>query len=282
MTELISAVTGAIVAALATWLFTRKRLTYIQCNLAHRSFFHVGLPGVHFLVRDEAIKHFGVAQFRFHNTGSKVISQPRFALCLSDYVKIMSASSRVLPDEQDEPAITQRGEESKGSRCKSGRSSLEVDGSTIRISVDTLFPHELKGEEIILDVFTNMPIEPDRDVRVTGQGTLSDGTGWAAQFSGVAASDRLWKNPIFLANRVVMIGLLVSLVVYLAARRPWDIFKADPALLATALRDPFLWSWLGAFVLFTMWMFVLGMRGRAFTLPMPFLRRHLMVRFGRR
>lgn len=279
MTQLISVVAGAVVAALATWLLTKKRPTYIQCDLLHDSFFHLGLQGIRFLVRDEAIDHFGVARFRFYNTGSKVIKEPCLTLCLPEHTKVMSLTSRCIPAEDAGRASeAQQERETEASRASSGRSSVQINGSAIHISVDYLFPHELNSEELILDVFTDVPVN---DVRVFGQGILPDGTGWAARYATPASPHKLWKNPLVLANRLVMFALFASLAVFLATRCPWRLFTLNSALATKALRDPFLWSWLGACAVFMTWMFILGMQGRVFRLRIPLLGRTLAVHFLR-
>jgi hypothetical protein len=299
MAEVIAAIVGVLLGALVSWLLSRSRPHYLVCEDSFRArlaisgqpwtwsvswqsgkqssvSLDIGLPQTQVLCKEIAVDVLTVLRLKFRNAGDKIIDHPTVAVKLNESAKILGCDIHLEP-ERFEVEATQGEIQARPASVDHFSSSTIVEPNKTVIVFDSLYPHNVRQEVAVLDIFCSGEIGSPT---VSGQGIFKDGSVWATKFEPWEESQRRTRRRVGAFNNANAIGLLVAIIAYSIWRPPSGLITINGVAVSKWASQPLFLMLAGWLLLFGGYAFYMAMRGWYLTLPIPFLKRRLEIRLG--
>ena len=301
MTEVIATVIGVLLGALTTWLFNRSRPHYIICEDSFRArisiggkpwawsaswytgkqdsiSFDLGLPQTKIYFNDQAVDMLNVIRLKFRNSGDKLIAHPNLVIKLGESATILGCDLHIEPEQYDVVALHERIQSQPAGSSRDLSPTL-VDPNKVAVTLESLYPHNISQEMVVVDIFCAGEID---NPEIHGRGTFPDGSVWATKFEPWRESQKRIQRRVNLFNGANLVGLLAVFIGYMIWRRPSGLVTIHPSALAAWASHPLFLILIVWLVLLLGYAFYMGLRGWSLSLPMPFLKRRLVIFFWRK
>jgi hypothetical protein len=269
MAEIIAAIIGALIGGLFALLLSRKRPSYIVCEVQYQGRFSLPFSETRILFRDNPIDELYLTRLSFRNMGTQVLEKPAFTVKFRNVPHVLGVSVDVSPDRALDDTLL----------CETA-----VQENVIRLEPTIFYPYQLNQEVLTIDVFTRS----DAAIAgVIGHGVNRDGTGWSVRFGGSWVSIPL-LGAVAPTRKALIYGLgmyfvflltIVMLIGYLGWHVLSGLIIVNAAYFRTMLRDPLLLVILVWSVIIFSVAFTLALRGWFLPIPLPF-KRVLTIRIG--
>ncbi len=294
MVEIIAAIIGSILGGFLTWWFSRYRPNYIVCNEEFRAelriggplknwdawwnisesyakiSLQIGLPRTQLLFEGQAVEQLSLVTLRFYNSSDKPINNPTILIKLAEGANILGCDTLFKPERIDQPSSPgQIAPDSSEKMCKT-----VVDDNKIYLTLDTLFPHGLNREALILDITCSGKSGP---ISVVGQGKYDDGSAWATKFETFEETKKRTTKQVRKIGRILIfanIAALMNFIFYLLQTYPKISFNSR---LDGAFNTQQFYILVGCLALFACYDIFLIIRNKRLIFGIPFTNRRVVV-----
>jgi hypothetical protein len=297
MFEIVAAIIGVVLGAIATWWLNRSRPLFIVCEDSFRArlaiggelwdwtsewrsgkeqslvSFGIGLPETKMLFRETPINTLSVLRLKFRNTGHVVVNEPKIDILLADSAIILGCDIHLEP-EQIKSRNLNTENENKLEKSTITPELIYFEKNRIALTLENLYPFGINQEVTILDIFCNGEIG---DINVSGRGVLQDGLIWAVKFEPWLESRKRVVKNVGRFNSINILGLLIAILGYIVVKPPLDLLTFNSRAWEHWIGN--IWftviaAWL---VLFLTYAFYMAMKGWYLNLRLPFIKRRLVI-----
>ena len=305
MAEVIAAIVGVVLGTVVTWWISRYRPHYILCEEAFRVRLAVGkslgakslswtstekgllaldvdigVPYTEVRVKDTPVETLVVQRLKLRNVGQKLIAEPEVHVQLGQTATILGCD--VYSDFELSHSEAE-GDSVVSLEPLTPQQSVPcptiIDRNQVTVTLKPLYPYKANRQVVILDIIcagdTGTPV-------VQGQGVFQeDQSVWTVKFEPWELSRARIQRRVRIFNNVSTVGLFFAIIAFLVWRPPIGILTISTASAVRWASHPLAIAMISALLVYFCYAMYMGMRGWSLSLPLPSLKRKMVVYFAR-